>query len=365
MLCSSLKSAPSTRCVPDLGNSNCGAALTSCLQTYFDQAPLVARELGIKLTSKTFGRGTSKIRHPFAGFPLSQLSKHVSTLVSNGHRVVIVEEFREPGYNAGSVGEISRRVTRIVTPGTGVDEGFIKKDVMNFVLAIGLVEGVEGEIGLAYRDISTGASFTRLSKFETLRDDLLLVEPKEIVVDEGMEEHSELGRKVLELLKGEEEREAWMISTSPPSPPAASTSTIPPSPESTAEHVLLSYLASTLLSTPPPQTIPIRFDPTKMMQMDSTTLQSLEIRGSLRGGVKGSLLSTVRRTVTPGGCRLLAERLCSSRFSSRRSTTHADLLLQALPPPNSPKSTPDSPSSRRSTPRAGQDRTSASSSKTL
>lgn len=307
--CCSHKWARSTRCVPGVLKPR--LPLTPPLQSYFDQAPLVARELGIKLTSKTFGRGPNKIRHPFAGFPLSQLSKHVSALVSNGHRVVIVEEFREPGYDAGSVGEITRRVTRIVTPGTGVDEGFIKRDQMNFVLAIGL-EGVAGEIGLAYRDISTGASFTRTSRLETLRDGLLLVEPKEIVVDEGMEERSELGKQVWGLLKGEEERESWMISTASPSTTASSTA--PLSPESTAEHVLLSYLASTLLTTPPPQTIPIRFDPTKMMQMDSTTLQSLEIRGSLRGGVKGSLLSTVRRTVTPGGSRLLTERLCASCF---------------------------------------------------
>lgn len=190
---------------------------------------------------------------------------------------------------------------------------------MNFVLAVGVlpraggVGSTEERIGLAYRDISTGAAFTRESTLEKLRDDLLLIEPKEVVIEEGMEE-TELGKQIWELVESEAERESWMVSTSPSIPsksPRGTSPSILTSPESWADQILRSYLGATLLSTPPPSVTPTRFDPTKLMQMDSTTLQSLEIRGSLRGGVKGSLMSTVRRTVTPGGARLLAERLCA------------------------------------------------------
>lgn len=282
-------------------------------QSYFEQAPVVARTLGIKLTSKVFGKKENKARHPFAGFPLSQLLKHTSTLVEAGHKVVVVEEFKEAG--AGLNVSTTRRVTRVITPGTGIDEAFVKMDQMSFVLAVGLPLGEvkgEGRIGMAYRDISTGASFTRVSTLSQLRDDILLVEPKEVVVDSRITD-TELGGKVWQLLKGEEEREALMLSTtSTLSVPASGSS-----PESAAEDVLLSYLASTLLSTPPPKTTATYVDPTKIMQMDSTTLKSLEIRESLRGGIKGSLLSAVRRTTTPGGARLLAERLCGSPLSFR------------------------------------------------
>ena len=96
----------------------------------------------------------------------------MSTLVEAGHRVVIVDEFRDAG------AEISRRVSRVVTPGTGVDEGFVKQDRMNFVLAIGLIDA-EGALDLAWRDVSTGAYFVRKSSLANLRDDMLLVEPKE------------------------------------------------------------------------------------------------------------------------------------------------------------------------------------------
>ncbi|KAK4699646.1 hypothetical protein P7C70_g6613, partial [Phenoliferia sp. Uapishka_3] len=263
----------------------------SFYESYFEQAPLVAKITGIKLTSKQFGKGDAKKFQAFCGFPLSQLPLHLSTLVEAGRRVVIVDEVREGN-------EISRKVSRVVTPGTGVDEGFVKQDQMNFVLAIGF--GAEEKVlTLAWRDVSTGAYFTKLSTLETLRDDLLLVEPKEVVISSDLAQTSH-GEPVLSLLQSEAERESWLISRSKTSPT-----------DSGAQEILSAYLASTLVSTPPPETNPTVVDPTKFLQMDSTTLKSLEIRDSLRGGVRGTLVSTVRRTVTPGGARLLTQRLSS------------------------------------------------------
>ncbi|GAA5897557.1 uncharacterized protein JCM6883_006736 [Sporobolomyces salmoneus] len=288
----------------------------SFFESYFDQARTVASILGIKLTSKLFGKGSNRAREPFCGFPLSHLIKHVSTLVEAGHKVVIVEEFKEAGMSSGLV---TRKVSRVVTPGTGVDESFVEMEKMNFVLALGAIEATEPEggkgkkgrqeIGLAYRDISTGASFTRVSTLSSLRDDIQLVRPKEVVIDERLESQP-LGEKILTILKGEQQRESLMVS-------AVSTNAIPSSSttvrsaQSEAEQVLLAYLASTLVDLPPPRTRATFVDPAEVMQLDAVTLKSLEIRESLRGGIKGSLLQIVKRTVTPGGTRLLTERLTS------------------------------------------------------
>lgn len=270
----------------------------------------------------------------FCGFPVTLLGKYAVSMIETGHRVVVVDEFKdEEGY-------IERRVTRILTPGTAIDEGLVKLDQMNWVLAVGVV-GEDGQLDLAYRDISTGSSFTKLSTLEQLRDDILLIEPKEVVVSARLAD-SPSGAAVLSLLKAEEEREPWIISSSTTS-----------SPTDGAESVLSEYLASTFLATPPPKTTPTHVDPASFLQMDSVTLKSLEIRHSLRGGVSGSLISTIRRTVTPGGARLLAERLCASRpppLPPPSSSTKLNLFfllidLQAPPRPSYPKSTPASPSS--------------------
>ncbi|EGU11539.1 hypothetical protein RTG_02309 [Rhodotorula toruloides ATCC 204091] len=277
----------------------------SFYEAYWEQAKLVTKLLGMRLTSKSFGNAKA----PMAGFPLTQMTKHASTLVQQGHKVVIVDEYQD--LLRQKKGLIERRVSRVITPGTGVDEAFVKIESPNFVLALGVVDGSsEGEtIGMAYRDVSTGASFTRTSTLATLRDNILLVQPKEIVVDEQLG-GTVLGKQISELLEGERMREGTMISTT-------STDAIPsssrkaPSVTQTAESVLLAYLARTLVSNPPPRTKSTYVDPASVMQMDAVTLQSLEIRESLRGGLRGSLFGTVKRTVTPGGTRLLADRLCN------------------------------------------------------
>ncbi|BGP42232.1 hypothetical protein JCM10450v2_006324 [Rhodotorula kratochvilovae] len=294
----------------------------SFFESYFEQAKTVAKALGIKLTSKQFGKGPNKVPQPFCGFPLHQLGKHVSALVEAGHKVVIVEEFKEAGVETAVT---VRRVTRVVTPGTGVDESFVQLEQSNFVLALGIADGtsVRDDIGMAYRDVSTGASFTRLSKLSALRDDIHLVQPKEVVVDARLKD-TKLGERILDLLRGENLREGIMVSeTSTDAIPSSSTSV--PSPNSAAEAVLLAYLANTLVTTPPPRASAKFVDPAKVMQMDATTLKSLEIRESLRGGVRGSLLGAVRRTVTPGGHRLLIERLCAP--STDLPTIHTRLSL--------------------------------------
>ncbi|BGP18614.1 hypothetical protein JCM10213v2_006680 [Rhodosporidiobolus nylandii] len=277
----------------------------SFYESYFEQARTVSRVLGIKLTNKIFGRkDETKARQPFCGFPLAQLVKHVSVLVEAGHKVVIVEEFKERGDET-----IRRKVTRVVTAGTGVEESFVSLERPNYVLALGVVEGAstKDEVGMAYRDISTGASFTRTSKLSSLRDDIKLVQPKEVVVDETVKA-TRLGERILELLEGEQRREGLAVARASTEAVPSSSSAVR-SPTSAAEDVLLSYLASTLLSSPPPASTTKHIDPASVMQLDAVTLQSLEVRESLRGGVRGSLLSAVRKTSTPGGYRLLADRL--------------------------------------------------------
>ncbi|KAK4052465.1 hypothetical protein OIV83_002267 [Microbotryomycetes sp. JL201] len=292
----------------------------SFYESYFEQAPLVAKLLGIKLTSKLFGKGATKARQPFAGFPTGQLLKHTATLVEAGYRVVIVDEQANEDEIKSTSGK-SRRVSRIVTPGTVVDEGMLKGDETSFVLAIGLLTAEHENVGLAYRDVSTGASFTKTIDLSSLRDNLILVDPREVVIDELIGK-SKSGKVVMSILKGEQEREGLMVSLAKVDEPALTASTA----ENVAEQVLQSYLSATMVSSPPIRTQPTHVDLTAILQMDSMTLKSLEIKESLRGGTKGSLLGAIRRTSTPGGARLLQERLCAPSTVLREINTRQSLV---------------------------------------
>ena len=193
---------------------------------------------------------------------------------------------------------------------------------MNFILAVQAIAGDSAtsgplELGLAYKDISTGASFTRLSTSERIVDDLTLINPREIILaspSPSSPSSSSTARtdRLLDweaAIQLEGTRRGWMFSyMAPPH------STTIPDTTSAAESLLLSYLAENFPSSPSLGFLPsLRLDPARdNLILDSNTLASLEIKASLRGGVKGSLLSVVKRTVTPGGGRLLGERICQS-----------------------------------------------------
>ena len=87
-------------------------------QSYFDQASEVAGLLSIKLTSRKWdGQDV-----PMAGFPVLQLERHLKTLVQVHRKsVAMCEEFSiDPDTE-----RFARRVTRILTPGTLIDESFL------------------------------------------------------------------------------------------------------------------------------------------------------------------------------------------------------------------------------------------------
>lgn len=200
---------------------------------------------------------------------------------------------------------------------------------MNFVLAIGLPDHTKDEsrvdnlsvdykqeidrseeIGLAYRDVTTGASFTRITTLGSLADDLALIDPKEIVLSSDLTS-SNVGVLFSTLIHSVVQRNnKIMISRVTPRIDSSSFGYSDDSHEDRAAMVLTTYLTETLPTTPPPKIMAKHVDPSKILQMDADTLEALEIKTSTRVGIKGSLLYTVKRTITPGGARLLSERLC-------------------------------------------------------
>ena len=76
-------------------------------EAFDDDARLIARELGIVLTSKPMGRN---VRVPLAGVPHHSLERHLSTLISRGHRVAICEQLTAAPSKANGARLIERDV---------------------------------------------------------------------------------------------------------------------------------------------------------------------------------------------------------------------------------------------------------------
>ncbi|MDR2598569.1 MAG: DNA mismatch repair protein MutS, partial [Holosporales bacterium] len=142
-------------------------------ELFFDDAVETSKELGIVLTQR---QGA-----PMCGIPWHAHEMYLTKLVKNGHRVAICEQTETPAEakSRGHKGPIERRVVRIVTSGTIVEQEMLQEKVNNFLLAIS--NRVSDRLGLAYADVSTGRFFVEEIRFDDLLSTISKVSPAEII----------------------------------------------------------------------------------------------------------------------------------------------------------------------------------------
>jgi DNA mismatch repair ATPase MutS len=300
-------------------------------KSYFDQAGEVSRLLNIKLASKAWGGH----RVLMCGFPVVQINKYLKILVQQHNRfVAMCEEFMKDPLQ-GPAGGYNRRVVRIVTPGTLIDEPFLNPYENNYLLAIAPGEGpysLAQTVGLAWIDVSTGDFFAKDSRLENIRDELARIAPREVVLDQNLPVESSLNsiRQVII-------QEGFIVSYVNPSAEAdvsysvhgnagqlnTDDLTSPDEPfpsafsphETAAVRLLTSFLNENLMEAMPKLSTPNKEVVEGRMQIDVHTVKALEIREGIReGGTTGSLLSVIKRTATSSGTRLLARWLCLCLF---------------------------------------------------
>lgn len=287
-----------------------------------------------------------------AGFPFFQLDRYLKILVQDFNRyVAIAEEFPNDASGKVKAGGLmhDRRVSRVITPGTLIDENFMDPFSNNYVLAIHANDTLQNSlidtasrsqalvdpIGLAWLDLSTGHFLTQSTTMEMLPAFLARIGPREIVLDEDLQVLKDHGiftilaedqhlitytnvNKVKTILE-------WTPMLESPVPSSlADTFTAQ---EIAAGSTLLQYVKTRLLGEklklqPPARQLDV-------MGIDKNTMRALEIRRTMRDYLfKGSLLHTVRRTVTQGGARLLERWLCQYiRKKEHILVTNADYRL--------------------------------------
>ncbi|CAI4039496.1 hypothetical protein SMKI_08G1630 [Saccharomyces mikatae IFO 1815] len=303
----------------------------SFYELYFEQAIKYAPELNISLTNRAYSHG----RVPFAGFPVNQLSRHLKMLVNNcGYSVTIAEQFKKKDVADNEVNKFYRRVTRIVTPGTFIDEAFENLRENTYLLNIEFPENcmsqvadVSLKVGICWCDVSTGEIFVQQVYLKDLVSAITRIQPKEILLDERLLEfHIESGAWYPELV---ELKKFFIKYQKMPSQHRTIESFYGlfnlGGKETTDRQLRIQFqtftqkelaaLRNTLIyvSEHLPDfsinfQIPQRQLATAIMQIDSRTSTALELHSTVRdNNKKGSLLSSIRRTVTPSGTRLLSQ----------------------------------------------------------
>ncbi|KDN52529.1 hypothetical protein K437DRAFT_186491 [Tilletiaria anomala UBC 951] len=312
-------------------------------ESYFEQAPDVAQMLGIKLARRWWGGREVAM----AGFPVHQMEKYLKVLVQDyGKLVAICDEFKEfhaSGAESGANNDdtlnesasFHRKVTRVVSPGTLIDEKFLDQFTSNFIVSVvSADDNAVGtpKFGLAWLDIGT-ANFHSMpcSDGQSLRDQIARIAPKEAILQPGVfnaapseddGRHGDADRYSHPLWEALPEGSCMVTyaSDQASSPTACMDNPFPELKLSTSEskaiQQLTRYIETRLIElqqSPSNASGVFPLTPERMlerecMQIDAHTLSALEVRSSMReGGVRGSLISAARRTVTRGGTRLLEE----------------------------------------------------------
>ena len=307
-------------------------------ETFYDDAEIVARVLGITLTSRDKGSDNPV---PMAGFPYHALSSHLSKLVTAGHRVAICDQVEDPKQAKGLV---RREVTRIVTPGTITDETMLDPQLATFTMAIAPDPKRLEAVGIAWVDASTGRFVCGEVRPPQIAEEAARVQPAEVLLPEGYEQDDRLNWL--------DDWENLTITTRPPwafSPSGCCDRLLShfgvssldgfDIPEGSAGILaagcVLEYLAHTQRASLGHISRVEAYRRGSAMILDETARRSLELTRTIRDQRRdGSLLSVIDDTVTPMGARLLAEWLESPLTDADAIELRLDAVgeLVASPP---------------------------------
>ena len=147
-------------------------------ETFDDDARTLSRELEIALTSRETG---AKQRVPLAGIPYHALDPYLARLIRKGYKVAICEQVGDP---ATSKGPMERKVVRVVTPGTVIEDSLLDVKANNYLMSV----VTDGEnVGVAYADITTSEFATSQFDAQQLPVELARLSPAEVLVGEDQE----------------------------------------------------------------------------------------------------------------------------------------------------------------------------------
>ena len=290
-------------------------------EMFYEDAVTASRELEITLTARNRDKNGAPI--PMCGVPYHSVDGYIARLLKKGFKIAICEQVEDPRTAKKLV---HREVTRVVTPGTVVEEMLLDSKEHNYLACISRTP--EG-IGLAFLDLSTAdflaTSFKGESAWQKSVDELSRFRPREVILAE--ESAGELRAALLHDWSGDwvsSPIEDWAFNSdyaqrlllehfgvvsldgygSAADPLAIS-----------AAGAAIHYLRSTQIDALA-KVARLRFlDTSEFLRLDASTITNLELVESLEGGRKGSLLGLLDRTRTGMGGRMLKSWLLSPLLS--------------------------------------------------
>jgi len=306
-------------------------------EMFHDDAEVGARILGITLTKRS--------DYQMAGIPYHAAEQYINKALKAGKKVAICEqvEAAQPGKL------VKRSLTRILTPGTTIEDNQLESNRNHYLAALELEKK---RVNLSWLDLSTGEF--RIASEPNI-DDLLpvltAIDPAEMLLVEGEQErwrsdahegttHDELlhftasrsvtdlpgfqfdndaGAKLVMETIGVLNLEGFGIEKTHPALGCAG--------------ALLRYATENLCSKPENVSSIFQYASTAALLIDPSTLRNLEIFKSTRGDRQGSLLHAIDDTKTAAGGRLLEQWLIAPQRNLKELERRQNCVEQFIEAP--------------------------------
>ncbi len=147
-------------------------------EMFFDDAVQGAEILNITLTGREAGAAG---RIPMCGFPYHAFSGYVRLLLDKNLKVAVCEQVGEPSKTKGLM---ERKVTRLITPATYLDD----ENASRTSEYLAAVIRKSGEAAIAYLELGTGDFWVRRVSEDRLLDELALIHPREVILPKSLAE---------------------------------------------------------------------------------------------------------------------------------------------------------------------------------
>ncbi|KAL6077110.1 DNA mismatch repair protein MutS, variant 2 [Balamuthia mandrillaris] len=308
-------------------------------EMFYEDAVKASALLDITLTKRDKTSGI-----PMCGIPYHALDTYLEKFIKKGVMVAVCDQTEDVASAKKRKSVVKREVTRLVTPGTLVEDRFLQPRQHNYLVSIARNPDND-TLALAWLDLSTG-DFTVSTTYESVLEmDLARLLPGELLVEENLFHDTKNGDKLKNMFKlyhttplpssafsEKTSKDLFKKAYSDKHTQAKQILSAFSDLEVNAAGALLYYVQETQKGRlPQNMSLPSHFSSASTMAIDPHTRRSLELTRSLLGNQinskclsftsfnalyvegerKGSLLAIMDKTVTPSGARLLASQLNS------------------------------------------------------
>ena len=278
-------------------------------ECFFEDAIQLSQLLELTLTGKEGGKAVGRV--PMAGIPHHAAERYCADLVGRGLSVALCDQVEEASARNPAKGALLKReITRVLTPGTVLEEGLLSARRNNWLCAV-VCE--QARWGLAVADVSTGEfRVTERDGSDLLHQELLQVDAAEVLwPGDAAEPAPKWCPDALRLTP---------LARTPFSAPEARALLLERFQLASLDGLglgemllglraaggLLRYLDETQPGTNVPLDLPTTWQAGDQLVLDAATRRNLELtRTQMGGGLHGSLLWALDRTHTAMGGRCL------------------------------------------------------------